>query len=195
MAKSMQTVVAEREVGNENPRVSDKVEAKNLGVVTDSMQADGVFCASHTNVEEYNSVGVNPSLDIKLTLNGKVDLNTWTEKELAHTTTDEVQVEIRPDGFQEHMLLTNELSTAGSGLFNSKPKTTWTRINRMDFGLGGLARAITFPTLGKRDMRDTVGERIDEHETKRGKVINEEGLSKEISAGVDSHPCRKQLGC
>ena len=83
----------------------------------------------------------------------------------------------------------------GSRLFNSKPKTTWTRINRMDFGLGGLARAITFPTLGKRDMRDTVGERIDEHETKRGKVINEEGLSKEISAGVDSHPCRKQLGC
>ena len=46
MAKSMQTVVAEREVGNENPRVSDKVEAKNLGVVTDSMQADGVLCAS-----------------------------------------------------------------------------------------------------------------------------------------------------
>ena len=96
------------------------------------------------------------------------------------------------DGFQEHVPLTNELSTTGSGLSNSKPKTTWTRINKMDFGLDGLARAITLPTLGKRDTRNIVGEQIDEHKTKRGKVINEEGLPKEISVGVDSHPCRKQ---
>ena len=40
------------------------------------MQADGVFCASLNNVEEYNFAAVNPSLDIKLTLNGKADLNT-----------------------------------------------------------------------------------------------------------------------
>ena len=55
----------------------------------------------------------------------------------------------------------------------------------------GLAREITIPTLQKRDIRDTVGEQIDEHETKRGKVINEDRFSKEILVGVDSHPCRK----
>ena len=37
-----------------------------------------------------------------------------------------------------------------SGLSLSRP-STWTRINRMDFGLSGFTRAITLPTLGKRD--------------------------------------------
>ena len=37
------------------------------------------------------------------------------------------------------------------GPSNSKPKGTWTRINRMDFGLGGLTKAIIIPRLGKRD--------------------------------------------
>ena len=50
----------------------------------------------------------------------------------------------------------------------------------MDFGLDGFAREITIPTLRKKDMRDIVGEQIDEHETKRGKVINEDRFSKEI---------------
>nr|POE80553.1 hypothetical protein CFP56_04910 [Quercus suber] len=86
----MQTTVIEGEVGNENHRVSDKVEAENLGAVMDSMQADGVFCANHIDVEEHNFVAVNPSPDIQLILNGKVDLNTWTEKELAHANMDEV---------------------------------------------------------------------------------------------------------
>ena len=40
------------------------------------MQADGVFCTSLNNVEEYNFVAENPSLDIQLTLNGEADLNT-----------------------------------------------------------------------------------------------------------------------
>lgn len=31
-----------------------------------------------------------------------------------------------------------------------KPKSTWTRINRMDFGLGGLSKAFMLPTSGKR---------------------------------------------
>lgn len=33
----------------------------------------------------------------------------------------------------------------------SKPKTTWIRINMMDFGLSWLSRALTLPTLGKSD--------------------------------------------
>ena len=30
----------------------------------------------------------------------------------------------------------------------SKPKVTWTRINRLDFGLSGFARALNLATLG-----------------------------------------------
>lgn len=86
----------------------------------------------------------------------------------------------------------NQLSVDGARLSNFKPKSTWTRFNRMEFGPGGLARAITLPTLGKRDMRDDVGEQVDENEHKRGKVVNEEGVSDDLSMGVDNHLCRKQ---
>ena len=79
------------------------------------------------------------------------------------------------------MPLNNQLSTDRAGLHNTKPKTTWTQFNRMEFGLGGLARAITLPTLGKRDMSYAIGEQVDENENKRGKVVNEEGFSKDLS--------------
>ena len=51
----------------------------------------------------------------------------------------------------------------------------WTRINRKDFGLSGLVRAITLPALGKRDLKDNVGRQYEEQDTKKGKVVNEEG--------------------
>ena len=35
-----------------------------------------------------------------------------------------------------------------------KSKSTWTRINRMDFGLGGLARAFATSRLGKHELSD-----------------------------------------
>ena len=59
----------------------------------------------------------------------------------------------------------------------------------MDFGLGGLARALMLPSLGKRDTRKTSSGQDEDHQTKRGRV---EGSDVEISAGVDSHPCQKQ---
>ena len=102
------------------------------------------------------------------------------------------QVMSRSEEFHEHMPHNNQLVMDGVGLSNYKPKPTWTRFNRMEFGLGGLARAITLPTIGKRDMRDEVGEQVDENEHKRGKVVNECGSLEDLSAGVDSHPCQKQ---
>ena len=40
------------------------------------------------------------------------------------------------------------------GPSNYKPKGTWTRTNRMDFGLSGFTKAITLPGLGKREPRE-----------------------------------------
>ena len=65
----------------------------------------------------------------------------------------------------------------------------------MDFGLGGLARALMLPSLEKRDTRKTSSGQDEDHQTKRGRVEGRdvvEGSDVEISAGVDSHPCRKQ---
>nr|POF18187.1 hypothetical protein CFP56_50722 [Quercus suber] len=116
------------EVGNENPRVVDEVEAENSGPFTDSMQTDAVLGANRADVEELNS-GEN-----------------------------EVQVVSRLEELLEHVPYNNQPSLDGARLSNFKPKSTWTRFNRMEFGLGGLACAITLLTLGKRDMRDDVGE-------------------------------------
>lgn len=73
VAISMQTAA---EVGSENPRVTDEVDAENLGPVTDSMQADAVLVANRADVEEHNSGAVISKPDIQLLLNGMPDLNT-----------------------------------------------------------------------------------------------------------------------
>ena len=119
-------------------------------------------------------------------------MNTWNEKEVKRANRNEVQVVSRSEEGTEHVPYNNQPSLEGAGLSNFKPKSTWTRFNRMEFGLGGLARAITLPTLGKRNLRDDVDEQVDGNEHKRGKVDNEDGFSEDLSAGVDSHPCRKQ---
>ena len=77
----------------------------------------------------------------------------------------------------------------------SKPKSSWTRFQRMDFGLGSLQKVL-LPSNGKRPLPvDFDGNQIlkgDEGRTKRGKLENGEAFVFERSAGVDDHPCREQ---
>ena len=59
----------------------------------------------------------------------------------------------------DHMHVPLNMFNTHSGLEVSGPsfvksKSTWTRINRMDFGLGGLARAFATSRLGKRELSD-----------------------------------------
>ena len=84
-------------------------------------------------------------------------------------------------------LISNELPVV-------RPKSIWTRINRMDFGLGGFTKNLVLPTLGKREAPQNVRPNLDVSHAapslKRGKL--DEVNIDEISAGVESHPCRKQ---
>ena len=77
----------------------------------------------------------------------------------------------------------------------SKPKSSWTRFQRMDFGLGSLQKVL-LSSNGKRPLTiDFDGNQIlkgDEGRTKRGKLENGEAFVFERSAGVDDHPCREQ---
>ena len=77
-----------------------------------------------------------------------------------------------------------------------KPKSTWTRINRMDFGLGGLSKALMLLVRGKRNNESVLEEGqceiLGSRETKRVRVGSGDDLDNVISAGVESHPCRKQ---
>lgn len=129
-------------------RESEKDEVENLGVVTKSMHNDGVIYAGHANVEQCNPVAVNSSLEITLSLNGKVKLNLRLREELSYLNSNEMQVDFKSDEIQDHVYSSNEKLANGSRPSSSKPKHKWTRINMMDFGLGGLARVITLPALG-----------------------------------------------
>ena len=92
-------------------------------------------------------------------------------------------------GYKERQMdpISNELPIV-------RPKSTWTRINRMDFRLGGFTKNLVLPTLGKREAPQNVMPNLDVSHTapsfKRGK-FNEVNID-EISVGVESHPCRKQ---
>ena len=79
-----------------------------------------------------------------------------------------------------------------TGSLQPKPKITWTRMNRMDFGLSGLTKSITLPSLGKRDTREREGLQNEEQNAKRGRLSDEEKTKDDVSAGVESHPCREQ---
>ena len=69
----------------------------------------------------------------------------------------------------------------------SKPKATWTRMNRMDFGLSGFTMALNLPTLGKRDSASGGIVSLDYEQenlgVKRGKVDREENFNVDESAG------------
>nr|POF03385.1 hypothetical protein CFP56_60574 [Quercus suber] len=70
---------------------------------------------------------------------------------------DEGRINCMIDVANSHMLpnnLSNAMTLEVLGPSSIKPKTTLTRINRMDFGLGGLAKAIAIPRLHKCELWD-----------------------------------------
>ena len=80
------------------------------------------------------------------------------------------------------------------GLNAIKPKSSWTRFNRMDFGLGGLQKVL-LPSIGKRhipsEFENNQNSQGEEVRVKRGKLENMEATVFERAAGVDDHPCRE----
>ena len=75
-----------------------------------------------------------------------------------------------------------------------KPKSTWTRFNRMDFRRVGLSKALMLPARGKR-INDSVMEEVQceilgSKEPKRVRVGNGDDVDNVISEGVESHPCQ-----
>ena len=94
------------------------------------------------------------------------------------------------DQITEPGIILSNLDQTGPMQF--KPKITWTRMNRMDFGLSGLTKSITLPGLGKRDAREREGMQNEEQNAKRGRLSDEEKTKDDVSTGVESHPCREQ---
>lgn len=96
-------------------------------------------------------------------------LPTITSKAKSHTGFEEGLNESNEEavmgGLSHNSTTFVDKPTDDFGTSSTMPKPTWTCINRMDFGLRGLARAITLPSLGKRDVRETNNGQNKEHET------------------------------
>ena len=109
------------------------------------------------------------------------------EKDLVDSNLEEEQADSQVDG----LVLEKANLVDTTGLAISWPKTTWTRINRMDFGLGGLTKALTLPSLGKRDTRTNSNDQDEDIQTKKGRVElrgSVEGSDVKISTGVGQPP-------
>ena len=80
----------------------------------------------------------------------------------------------------------NMLVSGPSELKQTKQKSTWTRIMRMDYGLGGLPRVSEIPCEAECTSKQDV-ESV--QHAKRGKVVVNSLKSDDGSAGVEYHPC------
>ena len=81
-----------------------------------------------------------------------------------------------------------------NGPIVSKPKSTWTRIVRMDFRLGNMLKAVDVLVLGKRvsTQNTNLSMQRDEEEIQKRKQDKVGQDSNEISARVGKHPCWEQ---
>lgn len=91
----------------------------------------------------------------------------------------------------------NMLVSGPNELKSTKLKFTWTRIMRMDYGLGGLPGVSEIPLLGKRgkscEADNSSPQDVESvQHTKRGKLVMNSLKSDDGSAGVENHPCWKQ---
>ena len=78
----------------------------------------------------------------------------------------------------------------------NKPKTTWTRLNRMDIGPLVSSNNKLKSVMGKRGLEEIMNADVyNEAEPtyyKRTKGDKEDGKPDNTAAGVDDHPCREQ---
>ena len=170
-------------VMEESPKSSkavDEDEAVNLGEIFSNMEANvvGKDCAEVTEImvthkeDNYSPKNFGDAIF-------SVDVareNRMTEAAHMHVPLNNLNT---PTGLEV------------PGPSSVKSKSTWTRINRMDFGLGGLARAIAMSGLGKRELSDEDYEYDEQQRNKRCKQDEVEGSFADILAGVDSHPCQE----
>ena len=168
-------------VMEESPETSKAVANVSPGEIFSNMEANvmGKECA------EVAEIMVADKEDIYFTNNfGEAIISADVAKE--NCITEAAHMHVPPNMFNSH-----------SGLEVPRPsfvksKRTWTRINRMDFGLGSLARAFATSRLGKRELSDEDYEQDEQQRNKRNKQDEVEGSLDDISAGVDGHPYREQ---
>ena len=111
---------------------------------------------------------------------------------------DDESFKSQSDSFKENNVtdinVTEQFGLKLIGPTQTKLKSTWTRIMRMDYGLGSIIRATDTPVLGKRrsptDLHATIPDEVEKIQRRKRKKLdqnNDDGLAR-----VVDHPCREQ---
>ena len=180
-------------VEDTNPSKQVEVESKNLGELPTFQEDANVELGGTDDVQDGNSLQlvsdpVCEGTDVELMREVTGQPAGVDFIEVATGKTKEVGLGVEASGLDQRLEMVGPSSV--------KPKSTWTRFNRMDFGVGGMSKALQLPTRGKRSSVSTREEELCDHsdfrEPKRGKVGDGDVVGTILSAGVESHPCREQ---
>ena len=126
-------------VEDTNPSKQVEVESKNLGELPTFQEDANVELGGTDAVQDGNSLQlvsdpVCEGTDVELMREVTEQLAGVDFIEVATGKTKEDEVGVEANG------LVQRVEMVGPG--SVKPKSTWTRFNRMDFGLGGLSKAM-----------------------------------------------------
>ncbi|KAK9984275.1 hypothetical protein SO802_033800 [Lithocarpus litseifolius] len=86
--------------------------------------------------------------------NVNIECNANVQELIAKTGELNADMGLFPVESSEHVVFDSNTLLDKDGPSKFKPIGTWTRINSIEFGLGGFTKAITIPSLGKRNSRE-----------------------------------------
>ena len=143
-----------------------EVESENLGELPIFQEEANVELGGTDDVQEGRSLQLVPSpvcedtdVDLAREVTGQpagIDC-----MEVATGKNKEAGLGVEASGLDQRLELVGPSSV--------KPKSTWTRFNRMDFGLGGLSKALQLPNRGKRSNVSSREEELCDHSDFREK--------------------------
>ena len=176
----------------ENPSATGKENTVIQGSRADLAHVDSPLNITHADVTKTASIlkGTGP----KIQQDNQLPCGFTEAEETCVTKAQKGGLNVKPTATEAQFAETGiKLSNLDqNGPLQPKAKRTWNRMNRMDFGLSGLTKSITLPGLGKRDTREREELQNEEQIAKRGRLSDEEQTKDDVSAGVESHPCREQ---
>lgn len=124
----------------------------NPKTVLENRHTDNLDNNCHASVKSDTAIMVGLGPETQQSLKEKTELNALIDEGLSFRKTGGVLINPNSIGIQNNVYSIDSTTTDIFGPINSKPRSTWTWINRIDFSLSGLSRVITLPTLGKKDL-------------------------------------------
>ena len=139
---------------HENPSVTDKDNAVIQGKGAELAHVNSSEINDHAHITDTNTAlkETRP----KIQQYDHLDTNFSEVKETGVIKNKIGGDHVKPIPLDDQNFKSRSLSSTPNviGPSHLKPKSTWTRMNIMDFGLSGFTKSITLPGLGERDASE-----------------------------------------